>query len=145
MPIGRAIFGSILILFASFSFIARSQAEVKPSFKPGMWEFHQVSHGSGGRTVDLKKCTDPWKDMQAANAKMKKRGCEISPTTQSGNVYHFSATCPMPDGTKGTSTTDLTYESDSAYTAKIASSPELVEMTGSSKLEITAKRTGDCP
>jgi hypothetical protein len=59
-----------------------------------------------------------------------------------GQVYHFKASCHFPNGGHGTSVTDLTYESDSAYSAKIES--EGMSRGGKTHEELRAKRMGDC-
>ena len=145
----RTAWGGGFLWMISCVFLSLAHGDLKPALKPGMWEFHQVLHGPShpaeGKILDRKKCIDPWKDMHEMNLKLEKRNCEFSPTTQSGNVYHFSATCPLPNGKKGSSTTDLTYQDESSYTAKIVSDSELVNFTGTSREELSAKRTGDCP
>jgi len=144
----RAILVSLALL-PIWLFSARAAlADSYPSIQPGLWHFHRTVEDSTkpGKpmVLDKEKCGDPLADMKAMHDKLVKMGCKFSPTSQSGNVYHFSLSCDLPQ-VKGTSITDLRYESPTAYEAEITFSA-LVSGTPTKTHEVlTAKRLGDCP
>jgi uncharacterized protein DUF3617 len=129
-----------------FVLSATAHATVLPNFRPGLWEFERTVNDpaapGGPQTMKAQKCVDPKVEMQSQNRMLKQIGCTVTPLTQMGQVYHFKATCRFPNGSLGTSVTDLTYESDSAYSAKIES--EGMSRGGKTHEELRAKRIGDC-
>lgn len=114
-----------------------------PPLRKGMWEFVRTvdGQGAGGKPVTLtrKACTDPSADMKRNNEMLAKSACKFSAPSSKGNVYTFSAECPM-QGVAVQSQSVLTFQSDSSYSAQITSSGG----GKSTKELLVAKRLGDC-
>ena len=114
-----------------------------PPLRAGMWEFSRSVEGAAGGTAPstftTKKCTDPVADMKASNERMKQAGCRLSPTTQSGSTYSFSAECQI-QGTAMKSESQLTVAGDSAYTVRVVSNAN----GRITRETLSARRVGDC-
>jgi len=114
-----------------------------PPLRAGMWEFNRSVEGAAGggapSSFTSKKCTDPAADMKASNERMKQAGCKLSPTTQNGSTYSFSAECQI-QGTAMKSESQLTVAGDSAYTVRIVSNAN----GRTTRETLSARRVGDC-
>src|SRR5262245_10682946 len=98
---------TLMILFG-LSLTARA-AEL-PDFRPGLWQFDRTVEDpavpGGPQKLQAQKCVDPKADMQKQNQMLKQLGCILTPLTQTGQVYHFKASCKFPNGGHGRSVTD---------------------------------------
>jgi hypothetical protein len=121
-------------------------AQEPPPLKKGLWEFTRTVEGTGQpkSTLSNKKCTSPADDMRQGRERGAKGGCQFSDVARTGNVYRYTATCPIQGG-KITSKQILTAQSDSAYTIRIESDGVIGGQTVKTKEELVAKRLGDCP
>ena len=118
-------------------------AEELPAFRAGVWEFNRAMEASATagkpQTIQTRQCTSPSDDMKKQNEMLTKSGCKFSPVTRAGNIYSYSAVCNLT-GASGTSKSELTVESDSAYLIRIESN-----LGGTPSREVLrAKRVGDC-
>jgi len=121
-------------------------AQEPPTFRKGLWEFTRSVEGSGQpkSTLSKKVCTSPTEDMLRQREQGAKGGCQYSGVSRAGNIYRYTAACPIPNG-KVTSKSVLTAQGDSAYSIKIESEGVMGGQTGTTKEELSAKRLGDCP
>ena len=131
---------AIAALMAILSPIA--QAADWPSFKAGNWSFERTISGMDGmpNKVSRTECTDPASDQESQRAMLEKSGCKLTPLTQSGSTYRYSAPCTMA-GMTTTSDSVLEVLSDESYTITVDSTVD-----GDKTHEVLqAHRLGDCP
>jgi hypothetical protein len=124
---------------------AGAGAQEPPALKRGLWEFTRPAEGTGRpkSTLSKKECTSPADDMRQGRERSAQGGCQLSDVKRTGNVYRYTATCPLQGG-KITSTQVLAASSDSAYTIRIESNGVIGGQTVKTKEELVAKRLGDC-
>jgi hypothetical protein len=124
-----------------------ARAAELPAFPRGLWEFTRAVEGATPQptVISKKECTSPTETMRRQNELLTKAGCRFTPLGHAGPTYTFSATCPVPGGGSGTSTSVLTVQGDGAYTVKVTSETTAGGRTVKTQEALVAKRVGDCP
>ena len=112
-----------------------------PVFKPDNWTFDRTMSGTHSTPdkASNTRCSDPTAERHARQAMLQRPGCQVTPLTQNGQTYRFSATCksgPM------TTKSDYILEASSAeaYTLRVDSTTD-----GRRTYDMLhARRVGDC-
>jgi len=138
------------LLAAALGLVApASAADDYPPLRPGRWRFHRTVEDpatpGSKKVLDSEKCADPVADMRAMNDQLVKIGCRFSPATREGDVYRFTATCPLPDAGEAVSVSVLTYLSAEAYDLAVEARGIPGSPSGATHEELEARRIGDCP
>jgi len=125
------------------SSISIAQAQDMPIFRQGMWEFNRTVEDPNDpgkpQTMVTNRCTNPTDDMKKQSEMFSKLGCKMSTVSKNGKTYTFTADCKIKNTTVE-STSVMTVENDTAYSAKVESKSG----DQTSKEALKARRTGDC-
>jgi hypothetical protein len=120
-----------------------ASAQSLPTLRAGLWEISRTidapTDGENARTLLTTECTSPSEGMMARQEMLQKIGCTLSPLTQSGSTYTFSAVCGQD--ARETTKSVLTVDNDNAYSIRLEST---LGGTPSQEL-LRATRLGDCP
>jgi hypothetical protein len=120
---------------------ATARADEPPAFRRGLWQFDRTV---GGQKLQTKECTSPSEELRRQNELLSRKGCKLTPTQRSGEIYTFTAECtidaPGAAPVNARSTSVMTVESDSGYRVEITTTG-----AGTSTQEsLIARRIGDC-
>ena len=128
-------------LAAAFFAFGAARADEPPTFRQGLWQFDRTV---GGQKLQTKECTSPTEELRRQNELLSRKGCKLTPTQRSGNVYTFTAECtidaPGASSVSARSASVMTVDNDSAYKVEI-------KTTGagtSTEESLVARRIGDC-
>lgn len=123
-------------------------ADEYPPTRPGLWRFHRTVEDpatpGSTKVIENEKCTNPVDDLQVMHQKLVQMGCKFSPTARAGNVYRFTAKCPLPDAGEAESVTVLTYHSEVSYDLVVDARGIPGSPSGKTHEELEARRLGDC-
>ena len=112
-----------------------------PVFKPGLWTFERIMSGTGSTPdrASNTRCSDPTAEQKARQVMLAAPGCKVTPLTQSGKTYRYSATCKSGAMTTKSESV-LEVESAEAYTIRVDSRTDGRKTYD----ELNARRVGDC-
>lgn len=133
------VFSIAALLVCSISTV---QAADWPVFKPGLWTFERTMSGTSSTPDQASntRCSDPTAEQKARQAMLAGPGCKLTPLTQSGQTYRYSATCKSGAITTKSESV-LEVMSAEAYTIRVDSRTDHRRTYD----ELNARRVGDCP